>query len=174
MWCKKKKQKTIGLASVDWFLSQYGSDLKDHWARTPLPRAGLPPTQLGCSEPHPSWPRTPAETSYSQPPRASYACASVPRERNSCLLIPNLNLLSFSLKPFRLVLSLSGRSGNAKSHLEQVIAHLVGRQGQPRGTQVHTMQLSDREGWSQDLHLPRPHLRVSSGGEGVLLVIPDS
>ena len=45
------------------------------------------------------------------------------------------------------------------SRLETVIEHLVGRQGQPRGTQVHAMDLS------QDPPLLRLHLRVGSGGE---------
>ena len=88
--------------------------------------------------------------------------------------MPNLNLPSFCLNPLCLVLSLPGCSGNAKSQLEQMIEHLVGMQGQPKGAQVHAMQVNDREGWSQDPPLPRPHLRVSSGGGGVLLVIPDS
>ena len=48
----------------------------------------------------------------------------------------------------------------------------MGRQGQPRGAQVHAMYLSDWKGWSQDPPLPRPHLRVGSGGEGILLEIP--
>jgi len=34
------------------------------------------------------------------------------------------------------------------------------------------MYLSDQKGWSQDPPLPRPHLRVGSGGEGILLEIP--
>ena len=51
-------------------------------------------------------------------------------------------------------------SGNAKSQPEAVIEHLVGRQGQPRGAQVHTMPL------------PRPHLRVGSGGNAILLEMP--
>ena len=34
-------------------------------------------------------------------------------------------------------------SGNAESQPEAVIEHLVGRQGQPRGAQVHAMYLSD-------------------------------
>jgi len=38
-------------------------------------------------------------------------------------------------------------SGSAKSQLEAVIEHLVGRQGQPRGSQVHAMYLSDWKGW---------------------------
>ena len=63
-------------------------------------------------------------------------------------------------------------SRNAKSQLEPVIEHLVGRQGQPRGAQVHAMHLSDQKGWSQDPPLPRPHLRVSSGGKDILLEIP--
>ena len=63
-------------------------------------------------------------------------------------------------------------SGNAESQLEAVIEHLVGRQGQPRGAQVHAMQLRDRKGWSQDLPLPRPHVRAGSGGEGISLEIP--
>ena len=58
-------------------------------------------------------------------------------------------------------------SGNAKSGPEVVIEHLVERQGQPRGAQVHAMQLSDRKGWSQDPPLPRPHLRAGSGGKGI-------
>jgi len=62
--------------------------------------------------------------------------------------------------------------GNAKSGLEAVIEHLVGRQGEPRGTQVYAMKLSDWKGWSQDPILPRPHLRVSSGDKGILLKIP--
>ena len=59
--------------------------------------------------------------------------------------------------------------GNAESQLQPVIKHLVGRQGQPRAAQLHAMYLSDQKGWSQDPPLPRPHLRVDSGGEGILL-----
>ena len=43
-----------------------------------------------------------------------------------------------------------GCSGNGKSQLEAVTEHLVGRQSQPRGAQVHAMHLSDQKGWSQD------------------------
>lgn len=39
-------------------------------------------------------------------------------------------------------------SGNAKSCLETMIGHLVGGQGQPRGTRVHAMHLVDGKGWS--------------------------
>jgi len=63
-------------------------------------------------------------------------------------------------------------SGNAKSCLEPVMEHLVGREGQPREAQVHAMNLSDQKGWSQDLPLPSPHLRLGSGGEGISLEIP--
>ena len=45
--------------------------------------------------------------------------------------------------------------------------NLVGRQGQPRGAQVHARHLSDWKGWSQDPPLPRPYLRVGIVGEGV-------
>ena len=55
--------------------------------------------------------------------------------------------------------------------LETMTEHLVGRQGQPRGAQVNAMNLSDQKLWSQDPPLPSPHLRVGSGGEGVLLEI---
>ena len=55
-----------------------------------------------------------------------------------------------------------------KSQLEAVIEHLVGRQGQPRGAQLHAMPLSDWKGRSQDPPLPRPHLWVGSGGKGIL------
>ena len=43
-------------------------------------------------------------------------------------------------------------SVNVKSWLEQVIEHLVRRQGQPRGVQVHAMHLIDWKGGSW-LHL---------------------
>jgi len=58
------------------------------------------------------------------------------------------------------------------SCLEAVIEHLVGRQGQARGAQLYAMYLSDLKGWSQDPPLPRPHLRVGSGGRSILLEIP--
>ena len=50
--------------------------------------------------------------------------------------------------------------------------HLVGRWSQPRGAQLHAIHLSNQKGWSQDSPLPRPHLRVGSGGKGTLLEIP--
>ena len=53
------------------------------------------------------------------------------------------------------------------SWLELVIELLVGRQDQPREAQVHAMHLSDQKGWSQDPPLPRPHVRVGRGGEGI-------
>jgi len=34
------------------------------------------------------------------------------------------------------------------------------------------MQCTLWKGWSQDPPLPRPHLRVGSGGKGILLEIP--
>ena len=37
---------------------------------------------------------------------------------------------------------------------------------------MYAMYLSDQKGWSQDPPLPRPHLRVGSGGESTLLGIP--
>ena len=58
-------------------------------------------------------------------------------------------------------------SGNAESQPEAAIEHLVGRQDQPRGAQAQAMHLSDRKGWRQDPPLPRPHLRVGSGGKGI-------
>ena len=36
---------------------------------------------------------------------------------------------------------------------------------------MHVMNLSDRKGWSRDPPLPRPHLRVGSGGEGILVEV---
>ena len=62
--------------------------------------------------------------------------------------------------------------GNVKSQPEAVIEHLVGRQGRPRAAQLYAMHLSDWEGWSQDPPLPRPHLKVCSGGKGISLEIP--
>ena len=37
---------------------------------------------------------------------------------------------------------------------------------------MHAMYLSDWREWSQDAPLPRPHLRVGSGGKGICLEIP--
>ena len=55
-----------------------------------------------------------------------------------------------------------------------MIEHLVGRQGQPRGAQLHAMQCIERpEGLSQDASLPSPHLRAGSGGEGISLENPE-
>ena len=48
----------------------------------------------------------------------------------------------------------------------------MGRQGQPKGVQVYAMHLNDQKGWSQDPPLPRLHLRVGSGGKGILLEMP--
>ena len=62
-------------------------------------------------------------------------------------------------------------STNAESQLEPVIEHLVGRYGQPRGAQMHALPLSDWKVWSQDSPIPRPQLRVGSGGKGVSLEI---
>ena len=63
-------------------------------------------------------------------------------------------------------------SRNATPWPEAVIEQLVGRQGQPRGAQVHALYLNDQKGWSRDSPLPRPHLRVGSRGDGILLEIP--
>lgn len=51
-------------------------------------------------------------------------------------------------------------SENTESWLEEVIEHLVGRQSQPKGFQVHAVQLSGHKGRRQDLPLPRHYLRV--------------
>ncbi|XP_021252884.1 uncharacterized protein LOC110399060 isoform X3 [Numida meleagris] len=52
-------------------------------------------------------------------------------------------------------------SRNGKSRTETVIEHLVGRQGQTMGAQVHAMHFSD--GWTLAPSLPRFHLTVGSG-----------
>lgn len=69
-------------------------------------------------------------------------------------------------------MGLTDCSRNAESRPEAVMEHLVGRQGQPKEAQLHAMYFNDRKGWSQDPPLPRPHLKASSGGEGILLKIP--
>jgi len=61
---------------------------------------------------------------------------------------------------------------NAKSWPETVIENLGGRQGQPRGAQLHTMHLNDWRGLTQAPPFPRPNLRGGSGDEGILLEIP--
>jgi len=72
----------------------------------------------------------------------------------------------------RVTLVESWRSGNAKSQLETVIEHLVGRQGQPREAQVRAMHLGDWKRWSQDPPLPILYVRGGSGGKGSLLEVP--
>jgi len=64
--------------------------------------------------------------------------------------------------------------GNAQPLLGPVTEHLVGRQGQSRGAQVHAMLLSDQKGWILAPPLPRPPLRVGSGGRAISLEIPTS
>lgn len=59
-------------------------------------------------------------------------------------------------------------SGNAKSGPETVIEHLVARQGQHWGAQVHAVHVIDWKGWS----LSRSHTRVGSGGKAISLEIP--
>ena len=56
-------------------------------------------------------------------------------------------------------------SGNTDLCLEAVIEHLVGRQGQPKGAQVHAVHMIEYKGCPP---LPRPHLRVGSGDERIL------
>ena len=65
-----------------------------------------------------------------------------------------------------------GCSRNAESWPEAVMEHLVGRQGQPRGAQVHAVLLSG-EGLEPGFTSSRPHLRAGSGGEGILWEIPE-
>ena len=43
--------------------------------------------------------------------------------------------------------------------------------GTTQGAQLHAMHLSDQKGWILAPPFPRPHLRVGSGGEGILLEI---
>ena len=73
---------------------------------------------------------------------------------------------------FALWFCMSCCSRNAESQPEAVIEHLVGREGQPRGAQVHAVYLSDWKRCSQDAPLPRSHLRVGSGDKGISLEIP--
>jgi len=51
-----------------------------------------------------------------------------------------------------------------------VIEHLVGRQGQPRGAQVHAMELSDRKPGSTPFQTSFKGWQW--GGKGILLEIP--
>ena len=37
---------------------------------------------------------------------------------------------------------------------------------------MYAVPLNDQKGWNQHPPLPRPHLRVGSGGEGILLEVP--
>jgi len=69
-------------------------------------------------------------------------------------------------------LALTLFSRNAKSQPDPVFEHLVGRQSQDKGAQLHAMRLSDWKGWSQGPPLTSTYLRVGSEGEGILLEIP--
>jgi len=62
-------------------------------------------------------------------------------------------------------------SRNAKSQLWNSDWPPGGKAGPTQRSSVHAMLLSDRKGWSQDPSLPRSHLRVGSGGKGILLEI---
>jgi len=53
-----------------------------------------------------------------------------------------------------------------------MVENLVGRQGQPRGAQVHAAHLSDWKKWNQDPPLSRPLLMAGSGDRSILLEIP--
>lgn len=44
--------------------------------------------------------------------------------------------------------------GNAKSQLDAVMEHLVGRRSQPRVAQVHAIFLNDQNRWRQDPSQP--------------------
>jgi len=61
-------------------------------------------------------------------------------------------------------LFISGCNRYVELWLEALIEHLVRRQGQPWGTQVFAMHMSDQKRWSQEIPLPRPHLGVGSRG----------
>jgi len=73
-------------------------------------------------------------------------------------------------------------SGTSSNSIMEMLSHSLDQRlstwwegranpGQPRGAQVYAMYLSDWKRWSQDPPLPRPHLRVGGGGEGILLEI---
>jgi len=86
--------------------------------------------------------------------------------------------MKLQLPPFEVNLQtakpgMANCSRSAKSGLEAVIEHVVGKLGQHKPGQIHTIHLSDWKGWMQDPPRPRPHLRVGSGGKAILLEIPD-
>jgi len=81
-------------------MAYFGGDLKNHLAPTPLPWTGLPPTTSDCPGPHPAWGWD----------IHSFSGQSLPvfhQPFEYFFLTSNLNLPSFSLKPFSLLLSLS-------------------------------------------------------------------
>lgn len=84
-------------------------NLKDHLVPAPVPQAGLltrrPSTSSDCPVPHPTWPWTPPGMGHTHPRWETFSSTSPSFQwKNSPW---HLNLLSFSLKPFPLLLSLS-------------------------------------------------------------------
>ena len=88
-----------------------GRDLNDHLIPTPLPLSRFPTarssTRPGCPRPQPnSWLWTPLGMRHPQPLWATYS-STLPLSHCKTSPRSNVNLHSFSLKPFLLVLSLS-------------------------------------------------------------------
>lgn len=73
-----------------------GRDLKNHLVPAPMPWAGIPSIKSIFSKPHPTWPWT----SRMWHPQLLCPSVSHPHSKNF-ILISNLNLPSFILKPFQ-------------------------------------------------------------------------
>ena len=86
-----------------------GRDLKDHESPTPLPQAGpltsTCNTRPGCPGPHPTWPWTSRDGASTTSLDSLFQHLTTLIEKNFPLTF-NLNLPSFNLKPFPLVLLL--------------------------------------------------------------------
>jgi len=87
-------------------MAQVGRDLKDHEAPTPLPQAGPPTficnTRPGCPGPHPTWTWVPPGMGHPRPLWAACSSTSPLSWQGTSPWHPNLNPLSFNLKPFPL------------------------------------------------------------------------
>jgi len=100
---------------------QVGRDLKDHESPAPLPPAGLPTSTFniapGCPGPHPTSPWTPPGMGHLSNLFQHLTTLIV----KNFSLTSNLNLPSFNLKPFPLVLLLSTLSKSWKLNFNQTL-----------------------------------------------------
>lgn len=108
-----------------------------------------PFTRAGYLEPHPTWPWTIAAMWQPQLPWTTCSSASPASQRRIFFLLPNLNLLSFSFKPFPLVLSLYALIKSLSSSL--LYAPYLGTEGLQLGHPKASLFQAEQTQFSQPL-----------------------